>query len=1568
MSTTPPPTPHRRANAWKWLVRGLLSLAVLVAAAPLGAWLWLTSDAGGRLLRQQVLAAAAREIDGTVDVDRVRLGGLLQLEVEGIRLFAPGEQAPVVSAEKLVVDVRAMALLKKRLELAELTLTRPEVRIVPEGETTNLARALNPKNPPKPVTKSEPSAFSIHAPSIRIVDGHFSQAGEKPIEFDDIDLDLSASGRADDLVTKLALSARLKKPIEAPVKLALDAIYKGGPVAVPKLRVDLGDSFVAMRGELADPAHGTLAITDARLAAKDVNALVPTAGLLPDVTFKGDAVLDGTRLTARLDTTAAGGAIGLQLKASLGTLTDVKSLLDYSLSLEVKRFEPHKWLEELPKGLIHGSLEVEGRGLPPGGTVDARLSLDGSRYEKLDFDTLAASVHVVDQEAEVRSLRVRAAALQLDAKGRADAKSARLHLDLSAPDLAATRAALVSGLGLALPPMSGRASLAADTAGTYAAPTATLTLDAPRLAYDANELTGLTASLALDRLSPPAGSLTNGRLESFHAAGVLGRKLRVAGKVDGMAMRLDLDGELAMEPATPDAAPSYLPLVLAAAATHAGREKGVDRWSVERIKASALGLDVVSKQSATVTTGGGRTTLDGLVLSLLGGTASLTGSFGPKGAFAAATTLDALRVEAVPEAMLPKGPALAGTVSGELSARGREGTTDADARLVLREVRYGELFPVAGELRARLDGKRADVKASVSLPRGGRLLLDTKMPLSAPGAAIAANDPNRIEGSLRWEGVDLALARPWMGDLPEVAGVLAGGLSWAGSWPEPRFDGSLEWKTFKGYGVDDLSGRLGLDWQGGRFAATLETARTPGLAVKATASFPLASAEVLAGRLPDWRALPIETSTALEALDLAWLASAGYAPPGTEGQLTGRLATRGALASIAADGAFKATGVSTGGYRGLGASLDFTADDRVAMRARTSLGKEGFVDADLTLGRPAGAVSALTLEEWLDVPVTMQLRLRPTAWQRLVPARPDEPPPGEAVQAKVAGSWNLSGTAAAPRTSLSFVVDEVASEGVRLGSATFGLDYADPAKETTFKGAFLSRDAGTVKVDGALAGSLSARDVAREGADALVAADPQKKAPTLRESLDAGLARLGRRALDLVVSSEAFDLSLLDGVVPGMRDLAGRLDLRLEQHGPADALALRGDVRLAGGRAAMPGFGVFSNVRLDLGLDGPRMDLRDFSGKSGSGAFSMSGKAGPGPGGGLRGSWSGALDAVPLVQNYQTRGHLTLKGDMPEWSWRDSTFTAPKLVLSQGLLKIPDLTSKAVQPMDEHPEIVVDGGKKAAPKAEPSTFRMNVGLEIPDDFRIDAPLGNTLVLGAKLDARIDPTLDTDGKGPFDLTGKVRLPRGTIRILQARFELLPTSSVTLFPRQWNDPTLDVKAQYDAKGVVVTAAFTGTASNMVRNLTSKPEMDEAEILYFVATGQRQSRAQSDPFALNRETLDDTLLGLAGSFGSSFARSFLQQYLGRAADLDVLSFDPRGNAKVGTYLWNGRLYLGAQVRPNANVLAGENTAELDAEYRINDRAYGRLRVGDQSRSGLEILYQDSVPAASQQRGKGR
>ena len=157
-------------------------------------------------------------------------------------------------------------------------------------------------------------------------------------------------------------------------------------------------------------------------------------------------------------------------------------------------------------------------------------------------------------------------------------------------------------------------------------------------------------------------------------------------------------------------------------------------------------------------------------------------------------------------------------------------------------------------------------------------------------------------------------------------------------------------------------------------------------------------------------------------------------------------------------------------------------------------------------------------------------------------------------------------------------------------------------------------------------------------------------------------------------------------------------------------------------------------------------------------------------------------------------------------------------------------------------------------------------------------------------------------------------------------------------------------------------------MERQLRATPEMDEGEIFYFIATGQRQQRASSDPFSVSQESLDDTVSGLVGSVGSTFAKAFLKTYLGPLGELDVLSVDTRGTARVGKHLWNGRLYLGAQVRPNANTLAGENSAELNAEYRLSEHSYSRLRVGDQGSGGLELMYQDSVPAESQKKAVRR
>jgi autotransporter translocation and assembly factor TamB len=563
------------------------------------------------------------------------------------------------------------------------------------------------------------------------------------------------------------------------------------------------------------------------------------------------------------------------------------------------------------------------------------------------------------------------------------------------------------------------------------------------------------------------------------------------------------------------------------------------------------------------------------------------------------------------------------------------------------------------------------------------------------------------------------------------------------------------------------------------------------------------------------------------------------------------------------------------------------------------------------------------------MPMPLSKLLPPTSEPRLV-------------ETQLAGQLTVKGPLDQPESKLTLLADQVLLGGRPTGTFKLGLDSSPSA--TRLDASFLSRDAGSLTVQGEITGGLGL------------------------SAFEQGAAALRERPLRLTADTAGFDLALFDGLSPAVRDLAGRLDLHVSAEGTVGAPALKGAVRVTEARAALPGLGLFESVGLNLRVDGPNVVLDDLSGRSGAGHFALNARSGPAPEGGFTGEAHAHVQNLPLVQNYQTRGFLTLQADAPVITWKERRLEVPKLRLSQGFLKVPERPQRSVQSLDPHPDVVLAGqdGREKAPK--PLDWKATVDVEIPDDFRIDAPLGNVLVLGADLTARLDESLNTDGKGPFDLSGAVRLPRGNLQILQARFDIDPRSRLTLYPRQWANPTVDVTARHESKGVEVTATITGTMQEMVRNFAAKPEMDEAEILYFIATGQRQQRAQSDPFSVSRETLDDTLVGLVGSIGSSFAKSFLNRYIGGAADLDVLSLDTRGNAKVGTYLWNGRLYLGAQVRPNANTLVGENTAELDAEYRINDRTYGRLRVGDQSRSGLEILFQDSVPAASQKKAEKR
>ena len=88
-------------------------------------------------------------------------------------------------------------------------------------------------------------------------------------------------------------------------------------------------------------------------------------------------------------------------------------------------------------------------------------------------------------------------------------------------------------------------------------------------------------------------------------------------------------------------------------------------------------------------------------------------------------------------------------------------------------------------------------------------------------------------------------------------------------------------------------------------------------------------------------------------------------------------------------------------------------------------------------------------------------------------------------------------------------------------------------------------------------------------------------------------------------------------------------------------------------------------------------------------------------------------------------------------------------------------------------------------------------------------------------------------------------------------------MTFFPDQLEDPTISVEAHYDGPDVTVYVALSGTIQDLQKSFTSNPAMSENEILYYLATGQRQTQAQqSDPANLQTQMTDAALSALGAA----------------------------------------------------------------------------------------------------------
>jgi translocation and assembly module TamB len=352
--------------------------------------------------------------------------------------------------------------------------------------------------------------------------------------------------------------------------------------------------------------------------------------------------------------------------------------------------------------------------------------------------------------------------------------------------------------------------------------------------------------------------------------------------------------------------------------------------------------------------------------------------------------------------------------------------------------------------------------------------------------------------------------------------------------------------------------------------------------------------------------------------------------------------------------------------------------------------------------------------------------------------------------------------------------------------------------------------------------------------------------------LDLSLVPVTRRQLPDTLSvratADSVDLSVLEAVTPGLRQVAGVFSADVGIAGTWDAPRLRGALRIAGAAASIPALDVrYEDVNGRLVLSGDTIAIDSLSARSDKGRADVSGAVR------LEQLTHPVLDlriaadqfkALDLKNNVAitASGRLALRGPV-----FGATLTGEAKVTS-GVLYFADLVQKRIVNLDELADTSLASiieQQRLGPEFQ------NVFL---DSLRVD---GLELEMGSDVWLRSDEaniqlagtvTL-TKRRGAYLISGTLQAPRGTYRLKVGpvtREFVVAQGTVHYFGTPDQDAGLDIVAKHVVhpvptptqpnEDITVVAHITGTL--LVPTVTleaEKREMSQTEIISYLLFGK-------------------------------------------------------------------------------------------------------------------------------------
>lgn len=391
--------------------------------------------------------------------------------------------------------------------------------------------------------------------------------------------------------------------------------------------------------------------------------------------------------------------------------------------------------------------------------------------------------------------------------------------------------------------------------------------------------------------------------------------------------------------------------------------------------------------------------------------------------------------------------------------------------------------------------------------------------------------------------------------------------------------------------------------------------------------------------------------------------------------------------------------------------------------------------------------------------------------------------------------------------------------------------------------------------------------------------------------LTLGPARNGQRPLDGRVEADFPDLKLVEGFVPALQQVRGRLHLAGTVGGTLDTPRVAMDLQLDGAGARLPVAGIeLEDAALRVqGQAGTPLRV-DGQVRSGAGVIRVAGSvdldASPGP--------RLALDLTG--ENFQATRlpeatvlvspSLHVQGDA---AYRLSG----TLRIPQASVVIKDLPAGTVMQSEDAIVVGEETARTAAPRTPGLTAQVRV--ELGDDVRFKG-----FGLSTRLAGNLDAASDTAGTR---VTGKIELHDG--RYLAYGQELTVERGRLLFAGPPDNPDLDMRALRNSVDGRVKAylAVNGPLKRPVSRVYSEPALPQAQALAYLLTGRSLDKSDRQQ-GLN-------IAAAALSMGLSKGEPLIQD-LGDRLGLDELRVEGGSEGLqdssliLGKYL-DPKLYLG-------------------------------------------------------------